>query len=105
MLPKIVPSIDSNRAFRFYRDVFDFLQDGEMDNRFLIIDGEKIEFEDNSENSDIEIIARDKQAETTQHLKNYFIDFKIVPDSKDDSKIRFEFKDSENNNISLQVNK
>jgi predicted enzyme related to lactoylglutathione lyase len=103
--PHIIFTRDANRAFRFYRDLFDFLQDGPQDARFLKVDGQAISFENNDEVINIEIIARDHQDEVKNHLINYFLEYTTENDARDETKIRFLFDDSEGNHISLQVNK
>ena len=105
ILPKKIPARDVKRAFRFYRDVFDFPQDGDGVDRFLTIDGKKIEFYQSDSIEIIDILARDYQDEVASHLTNYFIDYEIVEDKKNESKIRFLFEDSEGNKVSLQVNR
>ncbi|MDR0899045.1 MAG: lactoylglutathione lyase, partial [Lactobacillaceae bacterium] len=87
-----------------YRDLFDFLQDGADEERHLLVDGEDITFFESQEMVDVEILARDHEEEVRNHLINYYIDFK-ESDDVDPKKIRFNFADSEGNNISLQVNR
>ena len=39
---KTIPAADINRAYRFWRDVFDLPQSGHQSGRHLVIDGEDI---------------------------------------------------------------
>lgn len=103
MRPKIIPSQDPDRAYRFYRDVFEFLRDPK-DQTTLIVDKKAIKFKKSNQKQQIELIVRDHLSELRQHLANNFIE-EIEPVQKAfNNKAVLKIKDSEGNTVQIECN-
>ncbi|AEJ31696.1 MULTISPECIES: VOC family protein [Leuconostoc] len=101
---KTVPATDTNRAYRFWRDVFDLPQSGHESGRHLMIDGEDITFISGPPTHNLEILVRDHQTDLRKHLRNNFISIIDEPEMRFGHKIAFKIKDSEGNVITLEAN-
>ncbi|CAM3172807.1 VOC family protein [Leuconostoc rapi] len=101
---KTIPATDTNRAYRFWRDVFDLPQSGHESGRHLMIDGQDIIFVAGSPTGGIEMLVRDHQVDLRKHLRNNFIPIIGDPESRFGNKIAFRIKDSEGNVITLEAN-
>jgi len=101
---KIIPATDINRAYRFWRDVFDLPQSGHENGRHLMLDGDDITFVTGKPIDTLEILVRDHQEDLLKHLRNNIINIG-VPDERFGNKIAFQINDSEGNTITLEANK
>ncbi|VDK14678.1 hypothetical protein OAL24_00147 [Oenococcus sicerae] len=103
MRPKIIPARDVKRAYRFYRDVFDFLRDP-IDQTTLIVDGSPIQFIESDEKIETEIIVRDHLHEIQEHLANNFLVEQGKPEHRFNKKIALRIQDSEGNTVIIEGN-
>ncbi|MDI6498166.1 lactoylglutathione lyase [Leuconostoc suionicum] len=101
---KTIPATDVNRAYRFWRDVFDLPQSGHQSGRHLIIDGEDIIFVSGEPTNKLEMLVRDHQSELIKHLRNNFVPIVGEPEERFGNKIAFSIHDSEGNLIVLEAN-
>ncbi|MDI6650080.1 VOC family protein [Leuconostoc suionicum] len=101
---KTIPATDVNRAYRFWRDVFDLPQSGHQSGRHLIIDGEDIIFVPGEPTNKLEMLVRDHQSELIKHLRNNFVPIVGEPEERFGNKIAFSIHDSEGNLIVLEAN-
>ena len=101
---KTIPAQDVNRAYRFWRDVFDLPQSGHASGRHLMIDGYDIIFVAGESTDQLEMLIRDHQDELKQHLRNNFIPIVGKPEPRFGNKIAFKIHDSEGNLITLEAN-
>ncbi|MGX7052172.1 lactoylglutathione lyase [Leuconostoc palmae] len=102
---KTIPAVDVNRAYRFWRDVFDLPQSGQLDRRHLILDGEDITFVPGKQIQSLELLVRDHQNDLQKHLRNNFIPILGDPEERFGNKIAFKIKDSEGNIVTIEANK
>lgn len=101
---KTIPATDTNRAYRFWRDVFDLPQSGHQSGRHLMIDGEDIVFVSGEPTDQLELRVRDHQAALQQHLKNNFVTLVGEPEIRFGNKVAVKIKDSEDNLITIEAN-
>lgn len=101
---KTIPATDTNRAYRFWRDVFDLPQSGHESGRHLMLDGQDITFIAGKPMVGIEILVRDHEIDLRKHLRNNFITLVSEPEVRFGNKIAFSIKDSEGNVITLEAN-
>lgn len=101
MRPKKIPASDPNRAYRFYRELFDFPVNTDKN---LVIDKQTIDFYSSDENIQIEILVRDYQEQLEQHFKNYFVTIENIEYLRK-NKVTYTIKDSEQNTILIEANK
>ncbi|KGB49742.1 lactoylglutathione lyase [Leuconostoc mesenteroides P45] len=101
---KTIPATDVNRAYRFWRDVFDLPQSGHQSGRHLVIDGEDIIFVPGEPTNKLEMLVRDHQSELIKHLRNNFVPIVGEPEERFGNKIAFSIHDSEGNLIVLEAN-
>ncbi|MGX4594293.1 VOC family protein [Leuconostoc sp. JNUCC 76] len=101
---KTIPATDVNRAYRFWRDVFDLPQSGHQSGRHLVIDGEDIIFVPGAPTNNLEMLVRDHQSELVKHLRNNFVPIVGEPEERFGNKIAFSIHDSEGNLIVLEAN-
>ncbi|MGL5886798.1 MAG: VOC family protein [Leuconostoc suionicum] len=101
---KTIPATDVNRAYRFWRDVFDLPQSGHQSGRHLVIDGEDIIFVPGEPTNKLEMLVRDHQSELIKHLRNNFVPILGEPEERFGNKIAFSIHDSEGNLIVLEAN-
>ncbi|GMA70066.1 hypothetical protein GCM10025879_13120 [Leuconostoc litchii] len=101
---KTIPATDTNRAYRFWRDVFDLPQSGHQSGRHLVIDGEDIIFVSGEPTDKLEMLVRDHQTELRKHLRNNFVPIIGEPEERFSNKIAFSIHDSEGNTIVLEAN-
>ena len=101
MLPKKIPVNDQNRAYRFYRELFDFPINSDNN---LVVDRQEIEFYSSEDNIEIEILVRDFQDDLEKHLRNYFVDVKKIQYLRR-NKVTYTIEDSEGNTIFIEANK
>ena len=101
---KTIPAADINRAYRFWRDVFDLPQSGHQSGRHLVIDGEDIVFVTGKPTDRLEMLVRDHQADFVKHLRNNFIPIIGEPEKRFGNKIALSIHDSEDNLIVLEAN-
>jgi len=102
---KTIPATDINRAYRFWRDVFDLPQSGHESGRHLMLDGNDITFVTGKPTDTLELLVRDRQEDLLKHLHNNFIPIIGNPEERFGNKIAFKIKDSEGNVITLEANK
>ncbi|TOY69811.1 lactoylglutathione lyase [Leuconostoc citreum] len=101
---KTIPATDINRAYRFWRDVFDLPQSGHQSGRHLTLDGADIIFVVGEPTANLELLVRDHADELRKHLRNNFVDIIGTPAQRFGQKVAFKIKDSENNIITLEAN-
>ncbi|MBS1008702.1 VOC family protein [Leuconostoc suionicum] len=101
---KTIPATDVNRAYRFWRDVFDLPQSGHQSGRHLVIDGEDIIFVSGKPTNKLEMLVRDHQSELVKHLRNNFVPIVGEPEKRFGNKLAFSINDSEGNLIVLEAN-
>ncbi|AFT80967.1 lactoylglutathione lyase [Leuconostoc carnosum] len=102
---KTVPASDTNRAYRFWRDVFDLPQSGHQSGRHLMLDGEDIIFVPGQPTDKLELLVRDHQDNLKKHLRNNFVPIVGEPKERFGNKIAFQISDSEGNLITIESNK
>jgi len=102
---KTIPATDINRAYRFWRDVFDLPQSGHESGRHLMLDGNDITFVTGKPTDTLELLVRDHQEDLLKHLRNNFIPIIGNPEERFGNKIAFKIRDSEDNVITLEANK
>ncbi|MBU7455985.1 lactoylglutathione lyase [Leuconostoc fallax] len=100
---KTIPARNIDRAYRFWRDVFDLPQSGHESQRHLTIDGQDIQFVVGEPTADIELLVRDHQDVLKAHLRNNFIQI-VHSDTRFNHKIAFQIYDSEHNLITIEAN-
>ncbi|GAO99429.1 VOC family protein [Fructobacillus ficulneus] len=100
---KIIPATDPNRAFRFWRDVFDLPQSGDQSDRVLVVDHQDLTFTTGPTRSDFELLVRDHISDLKKHLANNF-----VPVEKEEerfgNKVALTVHDSEGNTVVIEAN-
>ncbi|MDN2649158.1 VOC family protein [Leuconostoc lactis] len=101
---KTIPATDTNRAYRFWRDVFDLPQSGHQSGRHLTLDGEDIVFVTGEPTDQLELLVRDHQVDLQKHLKNNFVTLVGEPEARFSNKIAIKIKDSEGNLITIEAN-
>lgn len=101
---KTIPATDTNRAYRFWRDVFDLPQSGHQSGRHLTLDGEDIVFVTGEPTDQLELLVRDHQVDLQKHLKNNFVTLVGEPETRFGNKIAIKIKDSEGNLITVEAN-
>lgn len=101
MRPKKIPATDPQRAFRFYRELFDFSINSQQE---LVVDKQAIEFYFDNQKSEIEILVRDYQEQIEKHLKNYFVTIENIEYLKK-NKATYTIKDSEGNTVHIEGNR
>ncbi|CAH1855280.1 VOC family protein [Convivina intestini] len=100
---KTIPTQDPDRAYRFWRDVFDIPQAGPSNQRHLRLDQEDLTFVVGPAQNHFELLARDHQASLRQHLANNFVPI-LKTEERYGNKIAFIVNDSEGNQITIEVN-
>lgn len=93
-----------NRNYRFWRDVFDLLQEGDGSQRHLKVDGAVIEFVTGETRDDLELIVRDHLPELQAHLRNHFVPVLSEPSPRGDQKVTLQIQDPAGNTITLEAN-
>lgn len=101
---KTIPATDINRAYRFWRDVFDLPQSGHKSGRHLMLDGEDINFVSGKPTDQLELLVRDHQENLQKHLRNNFVSLLNEPETRFGNKVALKIKDSEGNTITLEAN-
>ncbi|MDF7627585.1 VOC family protein [Lactobacillaceae bacterium L1_55_11] len=100
---KTIPATDPDRAYRFWRDVFDLPQAGDSQHRHLQLDQSEITFVPGPASDQLELLVRDHQKELRQHLRNNFIPI-ITEEERFNHKIAFTIRDSEGNLVTIEAN-
>jgi hypothetical protein len=93
-----------NRNYRFWRDVFDLLQEGDGSQRHLKVDGAVIEFVAGEVRDDLELIVRDHLPELQAHLRNHFVPVISGPTSHHAQKVHLKIQDPAGNTITIEAN-
>lgn len=101
---KTIPAKDPNRAYRFWRDVFDLPQVGAQSERRLAVDHEELSFVQGNTENNFELLVRDHEAELEQHLKNNFVAI-IKREERFGDKVALTVKDSEGNEVTIEGNR
>ncbi|MBS9339131.1 lactoylglutathione lyase [Fructobacillus sp. M2-14] len=105
---KTIPAQDQNRAYRFWRDVFDLPQGGSQQDRILLVDHEELHFvlADSlpaAPEDDFELLVRDHVAELKKHFKNNFVPI-LNEEARYGNKVALTVKDSEGNTVVVEGN-
>ncbi|MBS9336687.1 VOC family protein [Fructobacillus papyrifericola] len=100
---KTIPATDKNRAYRFWRDVFDLPQVGQQDERRLAVDHEELTFVEGPVEKDFELLVRDHESSLQQHLKNNFVPV-LEREERFSNKVALTVEDSEGNRIVIEGN-
>ncbi|CAK1252872.1 3-dioxygenase or related enzyme [Fructobacillus tropaeoli] len=100
---KKIPAQDPNRAFRFWRDVFDLPQSGAQTDRILVVDHEDLTFVQGQPRADFELLVRDHLPELKKHLANNFVAIE-KEEERFNNKVAVTVKDSEGNTVVIEAN-
>ncbi|GAP03203.1 lactoylglutathione lyase-like protein [Fructobacillus pseudoficulneus] len=100
---KEIPATDPNRAFRFWRDVFDLPQTGQQTDRILVVDHEDLTFVTGEPRADFELLVRDHLPELRQHLANNFVAIE-QEEVRFGNKVAVTVHDSEGNTVVIEAN-
>lgn len=100
---KEIPAQDPNRAFRFWRDVFDLPQSGAQTDRILVVDHEDLTFVQGQPRADFELLVRDHLPELKKHLANNFVAIE-KEEARFNNKVAVTVKDSEGNTVIIEAN-
>ncbi|HEY4399419.1 MAG TPA: lactoylglutathione lyase [Lactobacillaceae bacterium] len=94
-----------NRNYRFWRDVFDLLQDGNGGDRHLIVDHATIDFVLGDVRDDLELLVRDHIGELQAHLRNHFVPVVSEVEERFGNKVALRIQDPAGNIITIEANK
>ncbi|MBS9335494.1 VOC family protein [Fructobacillus sp. M1-13] len=100
---KKIPATDQNRAYRFWRDVFDLPQVGSQEERRLAVDHEELAFVTGPLETDFELLVRDHEAALQQHFKNNFVRI-LKREERFGGKVALTVTDSEGNQVTVEGN-
>lgn len=100
---KKIPAQDPNRAFRFWRDVFDLPQSGAQTDRILVVDHEDLTFVQSQSKTTFELLVRDHLPELKQHLANNFVVIE-KEEERFNNKVAVTVRDSEGNTVVIEAN-
>ena len=101
---KTIPATDPNRAYRFWRDVFDLPQTGPANARQLRLDGDIVTFVQAPPTDTLELLVRDYAGPLRQHLANNFVTI-LSENDRFGNKIAFTIHDSEKNSVTIEANR
>ncbi|CAK1241909.1 hypothetical protein [Fructobacillus fructosus] len=100
---KTIPAQDKNRAYRFWRDVFDLPQVGAQSERRLAVDHEELTFVDGPAEAGFELLVRDHESTLQQHFKNNFVSV-LQREERFGHKVALTVQDSEGNQVVVEGN-
>ncbi|MBS9337123.1 lactoylglutathione lyase [Fructobacillus parabroussonetiae] len=100
---KTIPASDKNRAYRFWRDVFDLPQVGLQSERRLAVDHQELFFIDGPAENDFELLVRDHESTLQQHFRNNFVPI-LNREERFGHKVALTVQDSEGNLVVIEGN-
>lgn len=100
---KTIPAKDQNRAYRFWRDVFDLPQGGSQEDRILLVDHEELHFTLGDPEDHFELLVRDHVADLKKHFRNNFVSV-LKEEERYGGKVALTVQDSEGNTVVVEGN-